>query len=84
VTSFTIDRFSPVPWAKSVMVPTFPYQVREDLYTRPSDVRAMCDNIPPADKKLSWIDGTTRRCDGYTYFQREPGQTLDWFARFMA
>jgi len=84
VTSFTIDQFSPVPWAKSVMIPTFLYQVREDLYTRPSDIQAMYDNIPVRDKKLYWIDGTTRRWDGYTYFQREPAQMLDWFARFMA
>jgi hypothetical protein len=83
-TSFTIDQFSPVPWAKSVMVPTFLYQVRDDLYTRPSDIQAMFDNIPVADKALHWIEGTTRRWDGYTYFQRHPHQMLDWLARFMA
>jgi hypothetical protein len=83
-TSFSIDQFSPVPWAKSVRIPTFLYQVRDDLYTRPSDIQAMYDNIPIADKKLHWIEGTTRRWDGYTYFQREPRQMLDWFARFMA
>lgn len=82
-TSFTIDQFSPVPWAKSVTVPTFLYQVRDDLYTRPSDIQAMFGNMPVAEKKLHWIDGTTRRWDGYTYFQREPRQVLDWFARFM-
>ncbi|WP_207482895.1 alpha/beta hydrolase family protein [Arenibaculum pallidiluteum] len=83
-TSFTIDQFSPVPWAKSVMVPSFLYQVRDDVYTRPSDLQAVYDNIPVADKKLHWIEGTTRRWDGYTYFQREPGPMLEWFARFMA
>ena len=83
-TSFTIDQFSPVPWAKSVNVPTFLYQVRDDLYTRPSDVQAMFDNIPVREKKLHWIEGSTRRWDGYTYFQREPRRMLDWFARFMA
>lgn len=82
-TSFTIDQFSPVPWAKSITVPTFLYQVRDDLYTRPSDVQAMFDNIPVLEKKLFWIEGTTRRWDGYTYFGREPRQMLDWFARFM-
>jgi uncharacterized protein len=83
-TSFTIDQFSPVPWAKNITVPTFLYQVRDDLYTRPDDVQSMYDNIPVADKKLYWIEGTTRRWDGYTYFQREPAQMLEWFARFMA
>jgi uncharacterized protein len=82
-TSFTIDQFSPVPWAKNIKVPTFLYQVRDDLYTRPYDVQAMYDNIPIADKKLFWIEGTTRRWDGYAYFQREPKQMLEWFSRFM-
>jgi hypothetical protein len=82
-TSFTLDQFSPVPWAKSVRVPTFLYQVRDDLYTRPSDIQAMFDNIPIADKQLHWIEGTTRRWDGYTYFQRQPERMLAWFARFM-
>ncbi|WP_028003324.1 alpha/beta hydrolase family protein [Sinorhizobium meliloti] len=83
-TSFALDQFSPVPWAKSLMIPTFLYQVRDDLYTRPDDIQAMFDNIPIANKKLHWIEGTTRRWDGYTYFQREPEQMLHWFARFMA
>ncbi len=82
-TSFTIDQFSPIPWARSVMIPTFLYQVRDDLYTTPDDIQAMYDNMPGADKELHWIEDTTRRWDGYTYFQREPAQMLEWFARFM-
>jgi len=34
-----------------VRVPTFLYQVRGDIPTEPSDVRAMFDNIPVAEKK---------------------------------
>jgi uncharacterized protein len=82
-TSFRLDEFSPVPWARSVNVPTLLYQVRDDVYTHPSDVQAMHDNIP-VEKKLLWIEGSTRRWDGYTYFQRQPREILDWFARFMA
>jgi uncharacterized protein len=82
-TSFHIDEFSPVPWAKHVQVPTLLYQVRDDLYTRPDDIQAMYDNIPVAEKDLFWIEGTTRRWDGYTYFQRQPDRILEWFARFM-
>lgn len=78
-TSFTLDQFSPSPWAKSLMIPTFLYQVRDDLYTRPDDIQAMFDNIPIANKKLHWIEGTTRRWDGYTYFLRAGTD-----ARFMA
>ncbi|WP_353646932.1 alpha/beta hydrolase [Mesorhizobium sp. WSM2239] len=83
-TSFRLDDFSPVLWARSVTIPTLLYQVREDVYTRPEDVQAMYDNMPAADKKLFWIEGTTRRWDGYTYFQREPSEILNWFARFMS
>jgi hypothetical protein len=83
ITSFRLDEFSPVPWAKSVMVPTLLYQVRDDLYTRPSDVQTMYDNIPIAEKKLFWIEGTKRRWDGYTYFQRDPRLMLEWFDSFM-
>lgn len=39
----------------------------------------MFDNIPVKEKKLFWIQGTTRRWDGYTYFQKEPKQMLEWF-----
>jgi hypothetical protein len=83
ITSFRLDEFSPVPWAKSVMAPTLLYQVRDDLYSRPSDVQAMYDNIPIAEKKLFWIEGTTRRWDGYTYFQKDPSLMLEWFERYM-
>ncbi|WP_437292327.1 alpha/beta hydrolase family protein [Sorangium sp. So ce406] len=82
-TSFKLDDFSPVPWAKSVMVPTLLYQVRDDLYTRPDDVQAIYDNIPIVQKKLFWIEGTTRRWDGYTYFAKDPSQMLEWFDTYM-
>lgn len=82
-TSYRIAQFSPVPWAASVRIPTFLYQVLDDVYTRPDDIQAMFDAIPVREKKLSWIPGTTRRWDGYTHFQRQPGEVLDWFARFL-
>ncbi|MBM0106371.1 alpha/beta hydrolase [Steroidobacter sp. S1-65] len=83
-TSFRLDDFSPIPWARSVRIPTLLYQVRDDVYTRPEDIQAMFDNIPIAEKELLWIEGTTRRWDGYTYFQRNPGPMLDWFRSYMS
>lgn len=79
-TSIGFERRNQQEWAKSVCIPTFLYQVRDDVLTKPGDVQATFDNIPVADKKLFWIEGTTRRWDGYTYFQREPAQILEWFA----
>jgi uncharacterized protein len=75
---------APREWAKSVCVPTFLYQVHDDILTDPSDVQTMFDNIPVADKRLQWIYGTTARWDGYLEFQRRPEPMLDWFESHMS
>jgi pimeloyl-ACP methyl ester carboxylesterase len=83
-TSVGLDHRVPQEWAKNVRVPTFLYQVHRDSVTDPSDVQAMYDNIPGADKKLQWIEGTTARWDGYLEFQRRPGPMLEWFDQHTA
>ena len=83
-TSVGLEQRVPQEWAKNVRVPTFLYQVRGDTLTDPSDVQTMYDNLPVADKKLQWIDGTTARWDGYLEFQRRPEPMLDWFAQYMS
>ena len=83
-TSVGLDRRVPQEWAKNVRVPTFLYQVRRDSVTDPSDVQAMYDNVPVADKKLQWIEGTTARFEGYLEFQRRPQPMLDWFTQYMS
>jgi uncharacterized protein len=82
-TSISFARRVPQEWARNVRVPAFLYQVRDDVLTHPSDVQAMFDNIPVADKQLKWIHGTTRRWDGYLEFQRRPEPMLGWFAKHM-
>jgi hypothetical protein len=83
-TSIGFARRAPTDWAKSVCVPTFLYQVRDDTLTEPSDVQTMFDNIPIADKKLQWIEGTTARWDGYLEFQRRPEPMLEWLETHMS
>ena len=83
-TSIGLERRIPQEWAKNVRVPTFLYQVRGDTLTEPSDVQTMYDNIPIADKKLQWIEGSIARWDGYLEFQRRPGPMLEWFDQHMA
>ena len=83
VTSFGLDDLSPVPAAADVEIPTFLYQVRDDAMLDSSVVQTIFDAIPTSEKKLHWIEGTTRRWDGYLFFQREPQISLDWFARYM-
>lgn len=81
-TGFSLDAMSPVTAARSVRTPAFVYQVHDDLMTRPADVQAMFDAIrDDVPKELFWIYGTTRRWDGYLYFQTDSGRTLDWLAR---
>lgn len=82
-TSFRLDDLSPINAARMVRVPTFLYQVHDDLMTRPSDVQAIFDSIPIVEKKLFWIHGSTRRWDGYNYFQKDPSQMLEWFGKYM-
>jgi pimeloyl-ACP methyl ester carboxylesterase len=82
--SFRLDEMSPAGPAERVTVPTLLCQVRDDLLTRPSDVQSIFDNMPIREKELLWIEGTTRRWDGYARFAKEPGPMLAWLERFMA
>jgi len=83
-TSIGFGPRAPQEWAKHVCVPTFLYQVHDDVLTEPSDVQTMFDNVPLANKQLHWILGTTARWDGYLEFQRRPEPALEWFAKHMA
>jgi pimeloyl-ACP methyl ester carboxylesterase len=84
ITSFDLQQLAPVQASKSVTLPTLVYQVHDDVMTKPIDVQTIFDNMPAKDKDLFWVQGTTRRWDGYTYFQREPRVALDWFEKYMS
>lgn len=83
-TGIGLAQTDPREWAKYVHVPTFLYQVHDDVLAEPSDIQAIFDNIPIAEKKLQWIYGTTARWDGYLEFQRRPQPMLEWFAQYMS
>ncbi|MDF0529359.1 alpha/beta fold hydrolase [Tsukamurella sp. 8F] len=82
-TGFRLAEMSPIPAASSCSIPTFVYQVREDRMTRQSDVQAVFEALPDAggDNELYWIEDTSRRWDGYLYFQRDPSHILEWIRR---
>lgn len=82
--SCSLDEMSPNIWAQSIHLPTFIYQVHDDLMTTPADVQATFDAMPVKDKQLHWIHGTTARWDGYLEFQRRPEPMLDWLAKHMS
>ena len=55
----------------------------EDLERR-IVLRTMFDNIPLADTKLEWINGTSAQGDRYLEFQRRPRPMLEWFEKHMS
>lgn len=83
-TSFSFDQLSPREAAKDVKLPTFIYQVHDDSTSKPIDVQTIFDNIAANEKELFWIEGTTRRWDGYGYFSRNPAPMLAWLDRYMS
>ena len=74
---------SPHPYAANVHMPTFVIQVRDDIWTKPTDVQTTFDLLPNKDKKLFWVEGTSKRFDGYNYFGNHPEQMIEYFDRFM-
>jgi pimeloyl-ACP methyl ester carboxylesterase len=82
--SLTFDQMSPNLWARSVQIPTFVYQVHDDVLTTPADVQATYDAIPTERKTLHWIHGTKQRWDGYLEFQRRPEPMIAWLDEYMA
>ncbi|OAT68274.1 hypothetical protein AWB85_25380 [Mycobacteroides immunogenum] len=83
-TGFSVDQLSPVEYAKNCHIPTFIIQVRNDVLSSARDVQAIFDNIPAADKKLFWIENSTRRrWDGYNYFPQHPEPMIEWFDKHM-
>jgi uncharacterized protein len=83
ITGFRFDELTAVPSAGHVQTPSLLVQVHDDAHTFPYDVQSMYDNIPIDDKQLYWINGTDKRWDGYSWFQREPQLVIDWFAERM-
>jgi pimeloyl-ACP methyl ester carboxylesterase len=83
ITGILLSEASPVDWAPSVTLPTLTYGVRDDAVTRSSDLEAIFEAIGTDEKSMFWIDGTTSRWDGYTWFQRHPERILEWFDKYM-
>lgn len=83
VISFGIDEIAILPRMQHVRIPTFIYQVHDDVLTTPDDVQSIYDAIPVEEKKLVWVKDTISRWKGYTYFQEHPEEMLEWFAKYM-
>jgi len=80
---FANGEMSPHLFAADVKVPTFIVQVREDLWTTPEDGERTYELLGTNDKEMFWIEGTTRRFDGYNYFGQNPERMIAWFDKHM-
>ncbi|GAB3461129.1 hypothetical protein GCM10027570_46810 [Streptomonospora sediminis] len=70
-------------WAKYVTIPTYLYAVHDDALTEPHDIETMFAGLSTEDKQLYWVQGSTRRWDGYLEFQRNPEHILAWLGGHM-
>jgi uncharacterized protein len=78
ITSVSFEGADVSQWAPSVTMPTLTYGVHDDHLTRPSDLEQAYELLGASEKEMFWIEGTTRRWDGYLWFQRHPERVLDW------
>lgn len=79
MTGFHVPEYDMRPYAPHVRVPTLVVQVHDDVVTKPSDIQEIYDNLGTDDKELFWIEGTTDRHHGYTYFSEHPEKMLEWY-----
>ncbi len=78
-----VSEQSPHNHAGNIQIPTFLLQVKDDAWTIPDDVQETFDLIPGEDKKLFWVEGTTKRFAGYNYFGEHPEMMVEWFDKYM-
>ncbi len=82
---FKNSDMNPQLFAPSVKLPVFMSQVKDDLWTdNPADGQKTFDMLGSTEKELFWIEGTTRRFDGYNYFGNHPEKMLEFFDKYMA
>ncbi|GAM58567.1 gibberellin biosynthesis-related protein [Vibrio ishigakensis] len=75
---------NPQFFADAVKMPLLMTQVLDDIWTdNPSDGQKTFDLISSSEKEMLWIEGTTRRFDGYNYFGENPKQMLDFFEKHL-
>lgn len=79
ITGLTVEDHNIIPKARSIRIPTFFVQVRDDMNSRWTDVQEMFDKTPVEDKKIFYIEDTPWRFKGYQYFSENPEQMIDWF-----
>jgi len=75
-TGYTLEEMSPADYAGDISVPILYVQVKNDPWTRPSDIQNFFDQTPEP-RQLLWIEGK-ERFDGYNYFGDHPEKLLQF------
>lgn len=83
VNGFSLDELTPLPYAKSVTVPTKVFQVHDDFRTDVADVQEIYNRLLSKEKELYWIEGTNERFQGYNFFSKNPQYMLQWFDKYV-
>ena len=81
---FKNSEMTPHLFASAVKMPVFMTQVLDDKWTdNPADGQKTFDLLSSEEKELFWIEGTSRRFDGYNYFGNHPEKMIAWFDKYM-
>ena len=74
----------PRKFAPAVKMPVLMSQVKDDAWTdNPRDGAEIFDLLGSKEKELYWIEGTSRRFDGYNYFGNHPEKMIAFFDKHM-
>lgn len=84
VRGLNLNEMTPHLFAKSINMPTYIVQNKDDVWTVPEDVQTTFDLLPNPNNKLHWIeDGDTRRFIGYNFFGEHPETMIEFFDKHM-
>ena len=81
---FRNSEMTPHLFAPSVKLPVLTMQVRDDLWTTNQDGAKTFELLGSSEKEMFWVEGTTRRFDGYNYFGKHPEKMVAFFDEHMA
>ncbi len=79
ITGLSIEDHDITKKIKHINLPTLYLQVRNDMNSNEADVQWMYDNTNVEDKDIIWVEDTSWRFKGYTYFSEHPERMVDWF-----
>lgn len=81
-TGNSLKDMSPLAYVKDISVPILYVQVKNDPWTKRSDIESFYKNTP-GRKDLLWIEGDLERFDGYNYFGKHPQKLIDYFKKYL-